>query len=76
RGAQTLVLAAKARALLDGRFFAGLDDVEALVEPALGHRLALNFDGQSQGISVETLLAAVVGAVRKTKDWPRVLRKD
>jgi MoxR-like ATPase len=75
RGAQTLILAAKARALLDGRFFAGFDDVEALVEPSLGHRLALNFDGQSQGVAVRTLLASVVAAVRKTKDWPAVLRK-
>jgi MoxR-like ATPase len=75
RGAQTLVLAAKARALQDGRFFAGIEDLEALVEPALGHRLALNFDGQSQGIAVGTILAAVVASVRKVQGWPAVLRK-
>ena len=76
RGAQTLVLAAKARALLSGRFHVGLEDIEALVEPALGHRIALNFDGQSEGVTPAVLLEAVVAAVRKARSWPSVIRPD
>ena len=76
RGAQTLVLAAKARALMAGRYHVGLEDVEALVEPALGHRLALNFDGQSEGVTTATVLAQVVEAVRKVHPWPTVLRSE
>lgn len=76
RGAQTLVLAAKARALMAGRYHAGIEDVEALVEPALGHRIALNFDGQSEGITPGAVLGQVVEAVRKAKPWPAVLRAE
>ena len=75
RGAQALVLAAKARALLDGRFHVGLEDLEALIEPAMGHRIALNFDGQSSGITPAVVLGHALAAVRKVRDWPPVLRK-
>jgi len=74
RGAQTLVLAGKARALMAGRYHVGIEDLEALVEPALGHRIALNFDGQSEGITPAAVLGHVVEAVRKAKPWPAVLR--
>jgi len=76
RGAQTLVMAAKARALMAGRFHAGIEDLEALVEPALGHRIALNFDGQSEGITPALILSHVVEAVKKAKPWPAVLRPE
>jgi MoxR-like ATPase len=76
RGAQALVVAAKARALLDGRFHAGLEDVEALVVPALGHRLALNFDGRSEGTTAPDILAEAVESVRRVKAWPAVLQAE
>ena len=76
RGAQTLVLAAKARALMAGRFHVGIEDLEALVGPALGHRIALNFDGQSEGITPADLLVQVVEAVRRSRSWPSVLRAE
>jgi MoxR-like ATPase len=44
RAGQALMLAARARALLRGRLAPSLDDVEALAEPALGHRMALAYD--------------------------------
>jgi len=74
RGAQALVLAAKARALLDGRFQVGVEDIESLVGPALGHRIALNFDGQSEGVTPAVVLSYAVAAVKKAKAWPSVLR--
>ncbi|HLY75216.1 MAG TPA: AAA family ATPase, partial [Planctomycetota bacterium] len=46
RGAQSLVLAAKVAALVDGRFNAGFQDVKAAAHPALRHRILLNFEGE------------------------------
>jgi MoxR-like ATPase len=56
RGAQALVLAAKARALLAGRYNATIADMESVMHPALRHRIALNFEGQSEGVRVEDLI--------------------
>jgi MoxR-like ATPase len=57
RGAQALVLAAKARALLSGRFNASLEDVRAALEPALRHRVQLNYQALAEGVEVVDLLA-------------------
>ncbi len=56
RGGQALVLAAKARALIDGRYNVSLDDVRAVLLPALRHRFQLNFHGVADGISADRLL--------------------
>ncbi len=65
RGAQAIVLAAKARALLAGRYNATMADVESVLVPALRHRIALNFEGQSEGIPVEALIADAAAAARE-----------
>ncbi|MDZ4760168.1 MAG: MoxR family ATPase [Alphaproteobacteria bacterium] len=57
RAGQALMLAARARALLRGRLAPSLDDVEALAEPALGHRMALNYDPTGQGGTLAALIA-------------------
>jgi MoxR-like ATPase len=57
RGAQALLLAAKARALLAGRLNAGIADLESVMVPALRHRIALNFEAQGEGVLVEDLIA-------------------
>src|SRR5690606_18900338 len=56
RGAQALALAAKAWALLDGRYNASIADVRAALLPALRHRLQLNYQGTADGVSVDELL--------------------
>jgi MoxR-like ATPase len=63
RGAQALVLAAKARALLDGRAHVALADVAAVAAPALRHRIIRSFEGEADGISTDTVVRAVVDAV-------------
>jgi len=60
RGAQALVLSAKASALLDGRPNASIADLERFLMPALRHRIALNFEGQSAGVSIDELLGGLV----------------
>jgi MoxR-like ATPase len=57
RGGQALVLAAKARALVAGRYNVALDDVRAVLLPALRHRFQLNFEGVADEIDAESLLA-------------------
>jgi MoxR-like ATPase len=53
RASQALVLAVRARALLDGRFAPSIDDVVALAEPVLKHRMALTFAARAEGETVE-----------------------
>src|SRR5690606_36082424 len=63
RGAQTMVLAGKARALMSGRYNVALGDLKAVALPALRHRLQVNFEGEAAGVKVDDLLAEVVEAV-------------
>ncbi|MBM4439136.1 MAG: MoxR family ATPase [Candidatus Rokubacteria bacterium] len=60
RGAQALVLAAKVKALAEGRYNVSTDDLKALAAPALRHRVILNFEGEAEGIDVDTLVEQVV----------------
>jgi MoxR-like ATPase len=50
RASQGLILAAKARAILHGRYAAEIEDVRALVEPILTHRLVMNFRAEAEGV--------------------------
>jgi MoxR-like ATPase len=63
RGAQAVLLAAKIRALFDGRFAASVDDVRAVVHPALRHRVLLNFEGEAEGIKTDQVIDAIIKAV-------------
>jgi MoxR-like ATPase len=63
RGAQAVLLAAKIRALFDGRFAASVDDVRAVVHPAMRHRILLNFEGEAEGIATDQVIDAIVEAV-------------
>jgi MoxR-like ATPase len=63
RGSQALVLAAKARAALRGEAAADIDDVRALLVPALRHRLVLSYRAEADGARPEDILAAVLRSV-------------
>ncbi len=60
RGVQALILASKAQALIKGRFNISIDDIQNLAYPSLRHRIALNFDGQSEGIGIDEILNDVI----------------
>jgi MoxR-like ATPase len=57
RASQSLMLAVRARALLDGRLAPSIDDVIDLAEPVLKHRMALTFAARAEGESVEAVIA-------------------
>jgi len=56
RGGQTMVLAAKARALLEGRYNVSFEDLQAVMLPSVRHRFSLNFEAEAEGVGVEDLL--------------------
>jgi MoxR-like ATPase len=60
RGAQAIILAAKLRAILDGRYHVARDDVRAVAPMALRHRLILNFEGQADGVPTDAVIANVL----------------
>ncbi|MCE1245287.1 MAG: MoxR family ATPase [Firmicutes bacterium] len=60
RGAQSLALAAKVNALMEGRFNVGFEDVKQMIKPALRHRLLLNFEAQAEGIPVEFIIDELI----------------
>jgi MoxR-like ATPase len=60
RAAQMLVLAAKARALLRGRFAVDLGDVAALAPAVLRHRLVLSFEAEAEGVKAKALIARII----------------
>lgn len=64
RAGQSLVLAAKARALLHGRLAATREDVAALAAPVLRHRLILAFAAEAEGISPDAVVDRLLAAVR------------
>ncbi len=63
RAAQTLVLGAKARALLEGRSNAAIEDIRALAPPTLRHRVLLNYKAEAEGVSVEDCIRALLDKI-------------
>jgi MoxR-like ATPase len=64
RAGQALVLCAKANALADGRFHVAPEDIHRVVLPVLRHRLLLNFQAEAEGVAVDSIVDAVLSAVR------------
>ncbi|HEX9692428.1 MAG TPA: MoxR family ATPase [Gemmatimonadales bacterium] len=63
RAAQYLILGAKARALVEGRYHITFDDVRTLAHPVLRHRLLKNFHAESEGIATDTLIDQLLASV-------------
>lgn len=62
RASQALALCARARALYEGRLAPSVDDVKALAEPVLQHRMALNFAARADGMHIRDVIANLVKA--------------
>ena len=60
RMSQALMLATRARALVDGRLSPSKDDIIALAEPVLKHRMALTFAARAEGETVGDIIARLV----------------
>ena len=60
RGAQAVLIAAKVRALIQGRYQVSFDDVQAVVPMTLRHRLILNFEAEAEGVTTDYILAKIL----------------
>jgi MoxR-like ATPase len=63
RAGQSLLLAAKARAVLHARPAVSLEDIRAVAPPVLRHRLLVNFQAEAEGIDAETIVSRLVNSV-------------
>ena len=66
RGAQALMLSAKIRALLDGRFNGSFDDLVASAHSVLRHRLILNFEAEAEGVKSDTLIDEILATTPRS----------
>ena len=64
RASQYLVLGAKARAILDGRMAASVEDVRALAKPVLVHRVITNFRAESDNVTAEEVVGRLLEQVK------------
>ncbi len=71
RGAQAIVLAAKVRALLEGRYNVSFQDIRQVYLPAMRHRMLLNFEAQAENIPSDEVLQGILKDVKeKGSDLP------
>jgi MoxR-like ATPase len=68
RGAQTVTLAAKVRALLSGRYNVSFEDVRRVFLPAMRHRVILNFEAQAEGVDTDHVLTEILKKVSEKAD--------
>jgi MoxR-like ATPase len=67
RASLNIILAAKARAILNGQFHVSCDDVEAVAPSVLRHRIACNFTAQAEGITTDKVVEKLVQSIPKTE---------
>jgi MoxR-like ATPase len=67
RAAQYLILGAKAKALTEGRYHVGFEDIRALAHPVLRHRVLTNFRAESEGVTSDALIDELLKTVPTPK---------
>jgi MoxR-like ATPase len=67
RAAQYLILGAKAKALTEGRYHVGFEDIKALAHPVLRHRVLTNFRAESEGVTTDALIDELLKSVPTPK---------
>jgi MoxR-like ATPase len=70
RGLQTLVLAGKVRALLEGRYNVAFEDLAAVARPALRHRVFLQFEAEADGVTTDQIIDEVLERTTKESASP------
>jgi MoxR-like ATPase len=67
RAGQFMILAGKARALINNRLFVTIEDIEAVAFPVLRHRLVPNFNAEAEGITVEQIIEKIITLIPRGK---------
>jgi MoxR-like ATPase len=60
-----VILAAKIRALLEGRYAVAIDDIKHVAPPALRHRMILNFEGEAEGVKSDAIIEEILKATKE-----------
>lgn len=68
RAVQFMILGAKARALLEGRFHVAVEDIQALAKPVLRHRVVVNFAAESEGVTSDEVIDRIIQATPTTEN--------
>lgn len=68
RASQYLILGAKARAVLQGRFHASCEDIRALAHSVLRHRIMLNFSAEAEGITTDSIIDKIIKEIPEPKE--------
>jgi MoxR-like ATPase len=66
RGLQAVILAAKIRALLAGRYAVAIDDIRHVAPPALRHRMIMNFEGEAEGVRTDAIIDEILNATKES----------
>jgi MoxR-like ATPase len=64
RGVQSLILAGKVSALINGRYNVSMDDIKDAAKPALRHRIMLNIRGETEGVDVDQIVEEILSNVQ------------
>lgn len=65
RGVQSIIKLAKARAVVNGRFHVSVADIKAVLQPALRHRILLNYEGEAAEQTADSILALILQKVQQ-----------
>ncbi len=68
RASQFLVLAAKARAVLHGRYYVSCEDMRAVAPPVLRHRIITNFNAEAEGIKPDDIVRRLIDMIPRDPD--------
>ena len=68
RASQYLILGAKARAVLQGRYYACCEDVRAVARPVLRHRILTNFNAEAEGIKTDEIVRRLIATANSAGD--------
>ena len=72
---QYLILGAKARAILHGRPYAGIEDVQAVAAPVLRHRILTNFNAEAEGVRPDDIVKKLIDLIPPDGTVSRTLPK-
>jgi MoxR-like ATPase len=70
RASQYLVLGAKARAVLEGRYYVSQEDIRAVALPVLRHRIKTNFNADAEGIATDEIVRRLIETVQRVAEEP------
>lgn len=70
RGVQALILGAKVKALIEGRYNVSFSDIRYVVKPALRHRIILNFEGEAEGLDTDIIIDNILEEAPELENEP------